>query len=89
MSPKVFRSLSEEVSVDVFQKGLKFSLSLIFSNCQLFSSISSDSHKLAALHITWPDFQSNWNSLELPVIEFPTWRIVISQISSRSNVNVE
>lgn len=50
--------------MDVFQNSLKFSLSLIFSNCQLFSSISSDSYELRALHITWPNFKSNWNSLE-------------------------
>lgn len=50
--------------MDVFQKRMKFSLSLIISYCQLFSSISSDSYKLAALHITWPNFESDGNSLE-------------------------
>lgn len=27
--------------------------------------------------------------LELPVIEFPTWRVVISQVNSDSNINTE
>lgn len=53
----------EQVNMDVFQNSVKFRLSLIFSNCQLFSSVSSDSNKLTALHITWPDFKPNRNSL--------------------------
>lgn len=50
--------------MDVLQESVQFRLSLVFSKRQLLSSISSDSDKLTALHVTWPNFKSNWNALE-------------------------
>lgn len=49
--------------MDVLQKSSKFSLSLIFRNCQLFSGIPSDSHELTALHVPGPHFQSDGDAL--------------------------
>jgi hypothetical protein len=55
---------------------------------QLFPVISNNHFYFFVFHIFWAKFNSYWHALQLPIVEFPAWIVVISQIDLNSNVSL-
>ena len=74
--------LREHVRLDGVKQVGDFIGGTLLLHGDLLSGVTADCHVLAVLDISGPDLHADGDTLELPMVELPAWRVVLSGVDA-------
>jgi hypothetical protein len=76
------------VVLDLFEQFSQGLHKTVLRKLNFFTIVSEDTSHFVLFNILWTEFDSNWNTLEFPMVVFPTWVIIVSVVIMNSDIRL-